>query len=212
MPAHDHRRADRAEAARRGQERLAPELDGDERRALMRAMLDAGRGSGARGRVSGRWRWSAPSPAPAISPTELGIGLGTTATCRGTRAGCTRWPRSTPPPDAVLYLAGDLPLVTAAELRALRDAAPPPGSWSPGPTTAAPTPCGSRRPPALAAELRGVRQRAAAPAAGPRPRASTRCWSTCPGWRSMSTRPRMRGARVCSDEEVALGLSDQLAR
>src|SRR4051794_5197994 len=106
--------------------RLAPELSADERRRLMRTMLE---------RVVAAAREADLGPVIIVSSDagaaqlagELGVGHQDEGGLPGNPGLAHGLAALAPQPDAVLSLAGDLPLVTAAELRALADAAPPRG-------------------------------------------------------------------------------------
>ncbi len=106
--------------------RLAPELDGDARRALMRVMLSRVAAAAREAEIGQVALVSSDPGAPALA-SELGIDFLDDGDLPWNEGLLHALAAVEPPPDAVLYLAGDLPLVTAAELRALRDAAPPRG-------------------------------------------------------------------------------------
>jgi 2-phospho-L-lactate guanylyltransferase len=103
--------------------RLAPQLDGDARRGLMRVMLSRVAAAAREAAIGPVTLVSSDPDAPALA-AELGIGFQDDGGLPWNQGLVHALAAIDPAPPAVLYLAGDLPLVTADELRALRDAAP----------------------------------------------------------------------------------------
>ena len=162
-----------------------------ERRSPMQTMTRArgGRGATMEARVARAGR----SPAPGPVVADLARAAGSGRRCHdgglpwneGLELARSQLVRS---PAAVLYLAGDLPLLTAAEVRPCPTPRRPAPSWSAGPATAAPTrwlsaPAADRS--RRASARRGARRCTRGRRGGRAPR---RHASTCRAWRSTSTR------------------------
>ena len=103
--------------------RLAPELSSEERRALMRRMLTTVVAAATEAQL-GTVTLVSSDPGAAGLAAQLGIGHQDDGALAWNLGLVHALGALDPQPGSVLYLAGDLPLVTAAELVALRDAVP----------------------------------------------------------------------------------------
>jgi 2-phospho-L-lactate/phosphoenolpyruvate guanylyltransferase len=106
--------------------RLAGLLDEEHRRTLMRELLDRV-AAAAREAACGRiWLATSDPSGPAIA-ADLGVDVVSDGGLAWNQGLEHARQQLEPQPDAVLYLAGDLPLLTAEEVRELASAAPPRG-------------------------------------------------------------------------------------
>ncbi len=190
--------------------RLSPELTADGRRALMRTMLERVVAAACEAEI-GPVTLVSSDPGAADLAIDLGIGHQDDGGLAWNSGLVHALVALTSAPDAVLYLAGDLPLVTAAELRALRDAAPPSGvvvarAHDGGTNALWVAPAAALQPnfgEAASAQLHLQRATAAGLPA---------VLVDLPGLALDVDTPEDARRAGLLDEEVALGLSDQLPR
>lgn len=103
--------------------RLAGVLDEEHRRALMRELIDRVAGA-AREAACGRIWLATSDPAGPALAAELGVDIVSDGGLAWNQGLEHARRQLDPTPDRVLYLAGDLPLLTAAEVRELASAGP----------------------------------------------------------------------------------------
>ncbi len=125
--------------------RLGPDLSGEQRRRLMRRMLEVVTAAALKADVGPVFLATSEPDGQAIA-ADLGVGLADDGGLPWNEGLVHALEALERPPRRVLYLAGDLPTVSADEIARWWPRRPTPVSRSPARTTAVPTPCWSRLP------------------------------------------------------------------